>query len=136
MVGCAELLFYNDGPQNFENKIKNPLNIQPEDYHKILPSPIPLSELITPYDVYTMYASIAKGTDGFIEPTPERNPSSGDIILLHFTPQRITKVFLLTTLTHFPTSLVAFFNGQKQTGYPLCMFNLGNHEKFQTKWYC
>jgi len=150
--GFAELLFFKGNSEGFLKTVPHPSkSLRKELYYPALKNPIPLLELDTPYDLYTMFTpttsgvvdnkeNLSNGELGVLsecsnELTPlPRRITVGDIILIHFTDKQITKVMLLAKADSYNPHTMKYFKAARKDDYELVILDLNDHKEFQYVW--
>jgi hypothetical protein len=137
--GFAEYLQYTGTLPELQET--HPRNLDMRTYTKASGF-IPLSEIDSPYDVYDMYQNGALDLatlDEFLakeEPlfNLKSKPKIGDIVLIHFSKSKITKVCLLVDTKTYDVTTLKFYKTSRRLPHQLCMMDLGKHRNFQHIW--
>lgn len=151
--GCAELLYLDNTDMKIGKGGLQPNDLNHKMYKQILPSPVPLQEIDSPYDLYVMFSSGAllikdflsdKNTkisdENLLEDFKEnlvelpRKPDIGDVVLVHYPEKKLTKVILLVGTTTYNAVTMKFYRASKLPNYDLCMLDLNDHRGFQHVW--
>jgi hypothetical protein len=122
-AGWVEVLFRKDPSKEF----KILADIQEEDYEFVGPSPVPIRELLRPYDVYVMLHE-----QRFIG--APRNVAHGDVLNIRITsPVHAVRTYVLLNPKMIKTNLVGgTYRLDLEPSYPMGMLLLPH--KFSSFW--